>query len=332
MISPTANATGLSAMSEYVFQTNPDLTLHGRALARYAVNTLGLRTFAFLFADKESMRPLVESFFDEVRKLGGQVVASEVYTPGADDLEEECINLRKVGAGGPAMISFAGRFGKNALAQMEKLTINKRLLDSVFAHKGSASVVDLFGPYAGPVADSLGLRVTYPKMSGRDVNDAVTAFDGIFVPVDDPDAISVLLSQVSYYNFKTQLLGSGEWYDLNFLSINKTSASGVVFCSDTYVQKDAGEVKTFVSEFTKQTRKTPSKYTMFGYDVMNLILRCIASGATTREKLAAALASTSDFHGIHSTISFDKERVNTVLNVLRFKDGVVTKLDEISVR
>jgi hypothetical protein len=71
---------------------------------------------------------------------------------------------------------------------------------------------------------------------------------------------------------------------------------------------------------------------MFGYDVMNLILKNIEAGATTREKLAAALGRTADFHGIHSTISLDKDRVNTVLNVLRFKDGVVSKLDDINVR
>jgi ABC-type branched-subunit amino acid transport system substrate-binding protein/TolA-binding protein len=335
MISPTANATGLSATGKYVFQTNPDLEIHGRALARYAVSTLGLKTFALLFPDKETVRPLVESFFSEVRRLGGSVVASEVYTSGSDDLEEECINLRKVGkdgAGGPAVVSFAGRMSKDQLVRMEKFTIDKRLLDSVFAHKGSANIVDLFGPYATAIADSLGLKVAYPKVSGRDVNDAVTSFDGIFVPVDDPDEISVLLSQLSYYNFKTQLLGSGEWYDLNSLSTNKTSASGVVFCSDTYVNKDAAEVKAFVSEFTKDMAKVPSKYTMFGYDVMNLILKNIEAGATTREKLAAALAATADFHGIHTTISLDKERVNTVLNVLRFKDGAVSKLDDISVR
>ena len=48
LISPTANANGIAALVQFVFQANPDYEMRGRAMARYAVGKLGFRTMAVL--------------------------------------------------------------------------------------------------------------------------------------------------------------------------------------------------------------------------------------------------------------------------------------------
>jgi ABC-type branched-subunit amino acid transport system substrate-binding protein len=165
----------------------------------------------------------------------------------------------------------------------------------------------------------------------RDLNVALDAIEGLFAPVVDAENINILLSQIAYYNIKTQILGGAEWYDLNVLDANRQNANGAIFCSDTYVDKDNPAVKKLGEEYFQKTKKSPTRYTIFGYDAMSLLIRLIAEGNTTREQLAEALTRVQDFKGLHSTITMDSSRVNTILNILQYKSRAITKIGDVSV-
>jgi hypothetical protein len=77
--------------------------------------------------------------------------------------------------------------------------------------------------------------------------------------------------------------------------------------------------------------KSPTKYTLCGYNIMKLLLDQIDRGAITRVKLTGALGSTKSYPGIGSRISFSRNRVNGELQVLQFINNEVRKVTEISV-
>lgn len=97
MVSPTANANGISAVGKHIFQANPDLKIRGMAMARYAVNELGMKNIAVLASTEPVGRAIAESFQQEVAKLGAKIVSAEHYAKGSSDLSDQFLNIRKAG-------------------------------------------------------------------------------------------------------------------------------------------------------------------------------------------------------------------------------------------
>jgi ABC-type branched-subunit amino acid transport system substrate-binding protein len=331
LVSPTANARGIAAKSPYMFQLNPDLSRHGKALAQYAVMTLGLKKLAILTPSDSSLKLLVEEFYQEAIRDGAEVLTVEVYDDAADDLEAHFKHLRMVGLGGEPQVNFGGKFTREQLAALRTCGVHESTIDSLKKRKSTIGVLRLLGPYGLRIADSLKIPVNYPSVNSRDLNVALTGIEGLFAPVVEAENINILYSQLAYYNIKTQILGSAEWYDLNILESNKQAADGAIFCSDTYIDRDNPAVKRFGEECFDKTKKFPTRYTIFGYDAMNLLVRLIADGNTTREKLASALTRTGEFKGLHSTIMMDDSRVNSILNILQYKNRAISKIGEVAV-
>ncbi|MGM0545083.1 MAG: ABC transporter substrate-binding protein [Bacteroidota bacterium] len=73
MIAPLANSDTLNIDNPYVYQANPTFTSHGRKMAEYAVNELGMDTLAVL-AEKNSLgEASAFAFRDQAEKLGAKV-------------------------------------------------------------------------------------------------------------------------------------------------------------------------------------------------------------------------------------------------------------------
>ncbi|MEK9139094.1 MAG: ABC transporter substrate-binding protein, partial [Bacteroidota bacterium] len=106
LISPTANANGIAAAGQYIFQANPDYETRGRAMARYVVERKGFRILAVLAPINAFGKFMAEAFAAEALRLGAKVAATEWYERGASDLKGQMASIRKAGvrAGADPMI------------------------------------------------------------------------------------------------------------------------------------------------------------------------------------------------------------------------------------
>jgi ABC-type branched-subunit amino acid transport system substrate-binding protein len=329
LISPTANANGLTTGGRSIFQANPDYEIRGRAMARYAVRRLGLQTFMLLAPSDSYGKYLAESFSAEVERIGGRVIAREWYEHGATDMQEQFTRLRnsaRLEAAEP-LISFARRMPQSEIKTLVAAGVPRRTLDSLLAEKAKVKVSALLGSNGTARADSLGIPTMKELSQPDSLEIPIKNVDGFYLPIASAEEIGIVSSQLAYYNFKTQLLGSGEWYNPDELDANRRYTDRVVFDSDTYVEPtDAGYLK-FFDGFYQRTGKRPTKNTLFGYDTASLLLSVIASGAVTRDQIIDALQG-QEFQGLHSKIKFNGRRVNSVLTILQFISGEVRKVDE----
>jgi ABC-type branched-subunit amino acid transport system substrate-binding protein len=333
LITPTANANGLSSVGPYIFQANPDYDLRGRAAARYAMQQLGLRMFALLAPSDSYGKLMAESFAAEVARLGGKIIATEWYLRGATDLQEQFMDLRKAARTEFAepVVSFAGDVDPGEVEKLSRAGVARELLDSLLASKAKVGVSALLGSRGSHIADSLGIPTSKEVPEPDTLENAITIIDGIYLPIASPEEIGILSSQLAYYNFKTQILGTGDWYNLVELDANRRYTSGVIFESDTYVDATDSAYLKFFDGFYQKTNTHPTKNTLFGYDTAKLLLSVISSGVSSRESIATSLHGVRDFRGLHSLISFNERRVNSALNILRYKGGEVKKLADIVV-
>jgi ABC-type branched-subunit amino acid transport system substrate-binding protein len=333
LITPTATATGIASIGKYVFQANPDFVTRGRAMAQFASLAKGAHRFAVLAASDSADRSTTEAFIQEVLDLGGQVADVRYYNPGQTDLRDELTAMRQRGLelSEPIVIAFGAKTRPADLKKLSGWGVPQYVLDSLVTSNSVATVESLFGDDGRRVADSMRIPTQRIRAKYDSLAMPVTAFDAIFVPVSSSEEIGIVTSQLRYFNFQTQLLGNGNWYEPTELEQHRQYSNGVIFSTDTYWDEISQQYQQFAKQFRIKLAKDPTKNSMIGYDAMKLLLNAIRQGATRREDIVEVLSSSQTIQGIHSKISLDQRRVNSFLTILQYKNRQIKKIGEIDV-
>jgi len=331
IITPTATSVGIAAIGESVFQANPDFLMRGRAMAQYAILSLGARRLAVLSSSDTINKLVVEAFVREVKDLGGQFVDVQWYNPGQTDLRDELMTMRKRGMelSEPTVVNFGAKLRPGDLKRMVTWGVPQQTVDSLSTSAAVANVEFLFGVDGVRIADSLKIPTQRVKAKYDSLAYPVTGIDALFASIAGSEDIGIVTSQVRYFNFQTQLLGTGNWNDATELDQNRQYANGVIFAADAYWEEIDQQYQQFARQFRSKHSKDPSLNAMIGYDAMNLLLRTIRQGAIRREDVVTALSKTRLYQGVHSKISFNLGRVNSCLTVLQFKGRVIKRIGEI---
>jgi ABC-type branched-subunit amino acid transport system substrate-binding protein len=332
LVTPTANANGIAATGRYVFQANPDYDARGRAMARYAVQQRGFRTLAVLAPSDTYAKFLAEAFLREAAMLGARLLGVQWYQRGTSDLKPQLAALRRAGMleGADAKLSFGGRIKPSTLMKFADLGVPLKRIDSLMNRSSVISARQLLGSRARALLDSMEVPVVYDESRVDSLEYPVESIDAIYAPISGADEIGIVSSQIVYFHFQTQLLGSGEWNSFAELNANRRYADGVVFESDTYIDVSGGAYAAFADSFAARFRKRPTKNTLFGYDTADMMLGLIGDGASTREALQKALAGVRDYRGFHSRIALGADRVNGALTVLRYEKDEIREVGEVS--
>jgi ABC-type branched-subunit amino acid transport system substrate-binding protein len=86
---------GGAAPNRYVFRTGLTAQEEGAAIARYAAEHLGMKRFTVLAPQDRYSQEVATAFGNEVGRLGGRLVYSGSYQPGAVDFGAEIKNLKE---------------------------------------------------------------------------------------------------------------------------------------------------------------------------------------------------------------------------------------------
>ncbi len=333
LITPTATSVGIAAIGASVFQANPDFVVRGRAMARYGLLTLGAKRFAVLASSDTINRLIVNAFVRELKDLGGQLVDVEWYRPGETDLRSELAVMRKRGMelSEPTVINFGAKLRPVDARRMVTWGVPQPVLDSLTMSGAIVDVTTLFGEDGVRIADSMKVQTQRVKAKYDSLGYPVTGIDALFASIAGSEEIGIVASQLRYFNFQTQLLGTGNWNDATELDQNRQYANGVIFATDAYWEEINQQYQTFARRFKTKFSIDPPLNAMIGYDSMKLLLRAVRQGATRREDILSALSTARPYQGIHSKISFDSGRVNSCLTLMQFKGRVIKKVGEIDV-
>ncbi|HCV43931.1 MAG TPA: hypothetical protein DGH68_10645 [Bacteroidetes bacterium] len=333
LVSPTANANGIAAAGQYVFQANPDYETRGRAMARYAIEKKGFRVLAVLAPINTFGKFMAEAFSAEALRLGAKIVATEWYERGAADLKDQLSSIRKAGlkAGAEPMISFGGKMNRDEVARLVQFGVSMKTIDSLMNKGARIGATALLGPQARRKVDSLGITAVYDNLDIDSLEIPVTAIEGIYVPISAAEEIGIVSSQLVYYNIQAQVLGSGEWNNLTELDANKRYCNNVIFESDSYVNAADSAYAEFVTAYFERYKKKPSKNTLYGYDTAAMLLSMIRSGGNSRESLASGLRRMEAYRGLHANISFSTKRVNSWLWILQYSGDQINMIDGFNV-
>lgn len=328
LITPTATATGLTQWGREIFQGNPDYLIRGTLMAKFAVEELGLKTFAVLHSTRGFSTQMADAFVSEIHRLGGQVIVRDSYEGGGGDLQKQMTRIRNASLlmQHPPMFAFSSKMKKGDAAKFLRAGVPQSVIDSLIDRNLTTSAGTLFGAVWKSRIDSFHLPVLWPVVDTIGLQTVATGIEALYAPIASPDEIGVIGAQLTYYNIRTQILGSGDWYRIEELDANSRYVNGVYFDADNYTPKDDSTYIQFAYAFQKASGKPPTKNAVLGYDTMKMLLSLIDERRLQRPEFLKRLTSLTHYHTLHSIISFTDNRVNGSLTILRYKDGQIQEI------
>ncbi len=333
MITPTATANGIATKGQFMFQANPDMDTRAKAMAQHAVKTLRLKRIAVLSPEVQPQKALADVFAKEVKRLGGNIVAFELYERGISDLTRQLTVLRRkagVLANQP-FITFNYKITMNEIGKLSRLGVPMNVLDTLLVGRSVVNATDLLGENAKAklLANAIPFSVGDPRLDS--LQRITTAIDAVYCPIASSSEIGIVSSQIVYAGFTARILGSGEWNNLAELKTNRRSSNGVQFESDGWLDARNPLYADFANRFFQRYGRMPGKNNVYGYDVAHLALTLIGQGAMTREEMKNALSRVTSFESLHSKISFSSRRTNTWLNILEYSNETIQRVNELNI-
>ncbi|NOY60578.1 MAG: ABC transporter substrate-binding protein [Calditrichaeota bacterium] len=302
LIVPVATENGIASIGNTIFQANNDLETRGNKLAEYAFQNLGLRTFAIFAPADNYGHALADAFSNRVDELGGTIIAQQWYYPGTQDFKHQFNAIREAG--------FRYAFRDSLIAHGLKVTPGR--IDSLFH-----------------AIDRATIRGTEEHEGLIKTNDIpINSIDGMFLPIYEED-LDFVAPQLALANINAQLLGGSYWQNDDVLRKQRRYVNGVVFVSGNYISETDYSYKIFVNDFRMVTSASPTIMSVYGYNVMSLLIKAIDAGNAHSDEIVKYLENVRDYQGIGEKITMGKNKhVNSAVNFLKFEDGNIIQLQD----
>jgi hypothetical protein len=119
-----------------------------------------------------------------------------------------------------------------------------------------------------------------------------------------------------------KIYGNQDWFIAKGFETSPELSNKLVFESDYFIDYNDVNFKDFSTKFKNQTGKDVNRNVLYGYDLAKYIIVVMQNIDPTRINIKYKMESGINVNGFHNNISFDSERVNKYINIVRFKDGI----------
>ncbi len=317
LISPTATGDNLAENHDYVFQLNPSYKVRGKLIANYMMKQMKMENFAVISEDTYGVN-FKTHFEDEVRKLGGNIVSSHLYSKSATSIAGIIDSLLNVIKENDLFINI-NNLNLQQRQKIESSGVRPSLIDSLVSMNIDVSVYYLFGRYARKIIDTMNIKPY--KLKSTNSKYIQGYIDAIYIPISNTNEIGIIVPALSSNGLEYFIAGTGDWNNDKALEDNKVYLKNLIMESEYFVDEKDSRVQS-LKERLKKTKFKFNKSFLFGYDAMSIILSLISEGNTTRQKLNESLMKLSNFEGIKSKFSLDYYRINSELNILSYENGL----------
>ena len=272
VFTPTASFAGLTDLSPYVFRNAMTRKLHGKFIADYAVNVLRLRRFIILYPLEGYGFELKDTFVKEVESLGAEVVSVVPYERSQTDFKKQILEIGGI--------------------DDDKL---KKVVEDQLETNTASAPLGQNGPMSRPVVE-MGLwsdeEVESLKVSLE------LSYDAIFLP-GFYDKVGLIVPQLVFYNVDAAaLLGADGWNSPELVKIAGNYMRKGYFVNGFYAKSKRTEVVQFVKQYKSYFAEEPTILSAQSYDVANMFVQSIKSGATNRRQIREKLIGIRGFQGV----------------------------------
>jgi ABC-type branched-subunit amino acid transport system substrate-binding protein len=290
-----ARTEGLTEMGPYVFRNFLTDSAQARAIVHYAADVRGMKRFAVLYPEAEYGREMMNLFWDQVDKSGGEMRGAESYPFDSTTFK-----------------SYAEK-----LVGRHDLELRQDWFDGLR---------DLKEQHLNPIQQKRALRKLREELK------PVIDFDAIFI-ADSARNVSLLAPALAVENVVTnacdradmrrirdttgethirtvELLGWTAWYDPDFDLVQRAGhyVECSVFVDGFFAQSARPQTKAFVDGFKKAYGHDPGLMEAEAYDAGRMVEQVMAARPPSREAFRQAFSALKGFDGATGVTSIGPDR------------------------
>ena len=276
IIVPTATENHLTNLSKGIFQFRSTRERKAIAMAEYAVQTLGLETFAIIAPSTEYGQQFADNFAMRVDELGGIIQYQGWYVGEPTDLSR--VHFRRIREQG--LEELYTKFQADSL-RLDSLLIGMITEgDSVNAYEEILNPI--FKKSRPSRGDSLGVELSH--------------IDGIFFPIHEGN-MPYILFQLASNNLKTHILGDENWLDKDILKKYPSYIDELTIVAGDRLGFQSIS-PSFSNEYVRIFKHRPDQYDFMGYDVMGMLLESAQYAGGSGNKLWEAMINSPNYEGL----------------------------------
>ena len=155
-----------------------------------------------------------------------------------------------------------------------------------------------------------------------------TSLDGIYAPISDGSDANAILSQMVQSGLNLEIYGNQDWFLGKGFESSPELSNKLTFDSDYFIDFNDASFKELSASFKKIAGMEINRNILYGYDTAKYILTVLRNIEPTRKNIKYKMESGINVTGLHNNISFDLDRSNKFINIVRFNDGVFELVDK----
>lgn len=280
-------ARNAGIQNDYVFQAGLTLRLQAREIARFAIETLGMKRFAIVYPRDKVGEDSMQKFWDSVDAFGGSIQGVESYNPGETDFRQVVDRL-------------SGLYYSEARSrELEQLARDREANQIKKRTRKTEQYYTL-----KPIID----------------------YDAVFIP-EEPKAAGQLMPTFAYRDVdKVKFLGTSAWNSPELAARAGTAAEKAYFLDAFFPESQSPATRKYVERYKATFGQDPSAMDALAYDAASLLESVIAKhGELNREELRDRLKEVKGFPGVTGRISYGDGQLARDLKILTVDDGKVVE-------
>ena len=155
-----------------------------------------------------------------------------------------------------------------------------------------------------------------------------TSLEGIYAPISDGSDANAILSQMVQSGLNLEIYGNQDWFLGKGFESSPELSNKLTFDSDYFIDFNDAAFKELSASFKKIAGMEINRNILYGYDTAKYILTVLRNIEPTRKNIKYKMESGINVTGLHNNISFDLDRSNKFINIVRFNDGVFELVDK----
>lgn len=268
-----AHRDNLPAQGAYIFRNCLTVEQQVQALAEYAIEVLGLNTYAILYPETASGKDFATRFSAAIESRGGDIEHKMSFVDQSTDFRRQLLLLKGEDPDAPP-------------EEQEKQQEKEGLLQpgEVPADGSAAAAAGEQQPDWLPTVD----------------------FEALFIPAY-ADTIAMLAPQLVFYGVENvQLMGINGWNSTDLLEQAGRYTKGAIFSDGFYVGSSDPVVAAFVQRYQQHFGDKPSILEAQAYDCANILLQIMAQpGVDSSLTIAQHLHTLEGYNGVTGIHGFD---------------------------
>lgn len=298
----------ITAIGDFVFRNFFTPKMQVGALVSYAVEKLGLTTFAILYPEENYGTTFMNLFWEAVTAYGGKVVGAESYNSSFTDFADPIKKL----------VGLYYEVPEDLRA--------KELLDAKKEDDGAiAADIRITDVLPELIANE---RMPDDRIKEDDEPKPIIDFDAIFIP-DAPKKAGLIIPQLAFYDVvNSYLLGTNLWHSDSLIDMSKQYVQDAILPDGFFAESTSEHVQRFVRKFQETFGEKPEFIEAVAYDTAMILFQMISRpDIRFRNVLKNELLKLKNYQGVTGLTTFDSSGdVNDKLYLLQIKGGRFVEL------